>query len=69
MSFGINGSDPFKSYSSNADAGGKMGVFAKRKRKDEKGEKDKKEENFLEISDDQDEDNLELDMDDIDFLD
>ena len=71
MSFGISGNDPFKSYSSDAEAGGGMGVFARRKRKDE-GKEEKKEEDksLLEMGDEQDEDNLELDMEDAsDFLD
>ena len=41
MSFGISGSDPFKSYSSNADAGGGMGVYTQRVKRDDK-KKEKK---------------------------
>ena len=44
MAFGIGGSDRFKSYSSNADAGGGMGVYAKRIKKDDKKKKDEKKE-------------------------
>ncbi len=33
MSFGISGSDPFKSYASSSEAGGGMGVFVKRNKK------------------------------------
>ena len=60
MAFGIGGSDRFKSYSSNADAGGGMGVFAKRVKKDDKKKKDEKkeEESMLEMTEDQDDDNL-----------
>ena len=68
MAFGISGSDPFRSYSSDAEAGGGMGVYGRRKRKKEDDE-EKKEDNLLEMADDQDEDNLELDMEDSDFLD
>lgn len=68
MAFGISGSDPFRSYSSDAEAGGGMGVYGHRKRKKEDDE-EKKEDNLLEMADDQDEDNLELDMEDSDFLD
>ena len=70
MSFGISGSDPFKSYSNDKDAGGGMGVFAKKRRKNQnKKEDNKKEESLLEIGDDIDDDNLEIDFDDSeDFL-
>lgn len=65
MSFGINGADPFKSYASNSEAGGSMGVYIKRrkKNKDEKGEK---EQNSL-MSDESDDEDLEIDLDD-DFI-
>ncbi len=69
MAFGVVGNDPFKSYSSNADAGGGMGVFARRKKKDEKkkDDKPKQEESLLEMGDDQDDDNLVIeDFDDPD---
>ena len=69
MAFGISGSDPFKSYSSDAEAGGGMGVYGRKRQKKEDKKEEKKEESLLEMSDDQDEDNLELDMDDADFLD
>lgn len=61
MAFGVGGNDPFKSYSSNADAGGGMGVFAKRKRKDENKKDDNKKnetQNLLNLSEDQDDDDL-----------
>lgn len=63
MSFGINGADPFKSYASSSEAGGGMGVFAKRKKQKKE---DKKEGNSI-LNEDIDEDNLEIDMDD-DFM-
>lgn len=65
MSFGINGADPFKSYASNSEAGGSMGVYIKRnkKKKDNKREED---ENSI-LDSDSDDDNLEVDIDD-DFL-
>ena len=69
MTFGVGGSDPFKSYSSNADAGGGMGIFARKKRKDENKQDDtnKKDENLIDINDDQDDDNLIIeDFDDPD---
>ena len=40
MSFGISGSDPFKSYASNSEAGGSMGVYVKRRKKNDKEKKD-----------------------------
>lgn len=61
MAFGVGGNDPFKSYNSNADAGGNMGVYVKRQKKNKKDEKDKKDEepnSLLDFSDDQDDDNL-----------
>ena len=64
MSFGINGADPFKSYSSNADAGGSMGVYVNKRRKNNKN---KEEEEKNSILDDSDDDNIEIDMDD-DFI-
>ncbi|MGN1152628.1 MAG: hypothetical protein ACI4S3_01230 [Candidatus Gastranaerophilaceae bacterium] len=39
MSFGISGSDPFKSYASNSEAGGSMGVYVKRRKKNDKEKK------------------------------
>lgn len=63
MSFGIGGADPFKPYSSNAEAGGSMGVYVKRKKKDNKN----KEEEKNSILDDSDDDNIEVDIDD-DFI-
>ena len=69
MSFGINGNDPFKAYSSDPEAGGGLGVFARRKKQKEKKKENKKDEPLLELSDEQDENNIELDMDDTDFLD
>lgn len=69
MSFGISGSDPFKSYSSDKDAGGGMGVYAKKRKKEEKNKDEEKKENLLEMGDDLDDDNLEIDFDDSeDFL-
>ncbi len=70
MSFGISGSDPFKSYSSNADAGGGMGVYTQRvKRDDKKKEKKQEEDSLLDITDDNDEDeNIDIDLSDDDFL-
>lgn len=67
MGMGISGSDPFKSYQSNKDAGGGMGVYARRRR-GKKNDDNKDDENLIEMTDDQDDDNLELDMDDADFL-
>lgn len=71
MTFGIGGPDRFKSYSSNADGGGGMGVFAKRIKRDDKKKKDEKpkDENLLEMQDDQDDDNLVIeDFDDSEFM-
>ena len=65
MSFGINGADPFKSYASNAEAGGSMGVYARRKKKKD-GKKENDNENSMTEAD-YDDDNLEVDIDD-DFL-
>jgi len=65
MSFGISGSDPFKSYASNSDAGGSMGVYAKRRKK-KNNDKEENEKNSI-LDNDDDDDNLELDMDD-DFM-
>lgn len=64
MSFGISGADPFKPYSSNAEAGGSMGVFVKRKKKQDKNKEEKEQNSVLEESDDED---FEVDIDD-DFL-
>ncbi len=64
MSFGIGGADPFKPYSSNAEAGGSMGVYVKRNKK---GNKNKDEEEKNSILEDSDDDNLEVDIDD-DFI-
>lgn len=64
MSFGIGGADPFKPYSSNAEAGGSMGVYVKRKKKDNKEKEQKEQNSVLEESDDED---FEVDIDD-DFL-
>ena len=65
MSFGISGSDPFKSYSSDKDAGGGMGVYARRgKKKNSEDDNEKEEKNLLDMEDDQDDDNLEIDFDD-----
>ncbi len=61
MSFGVGGNDPFRSYSSNADAGGGMGVFVKKTKKDNKEQKEEKKEEektLLDFGDDQDDDNL-----------
>jgi hypothetical protein len=71
MSFGINGSDPFKSYSSNADAGGGMGVYARKRPKKDKQEKEKKEEekSTLDLTEDDDDVDVEIDFEDTDFLD
>lgn len=70
MGFGIGGADRFKSYSSNSDAGGNMGVFArKRKKKNQDEENKKDDENLFESDEEQDDDDLEIDMDDADFLD
>ena len=70
MSFGISGSDPFKSYSSDKNAGGGMGVYVKRDTRDsKKDEENKKEDDILNLGEDQDESNLEIDTEDIDFLD
>lgn len=70
MSFGISGSDPFKSYSSNADAGGGMGVYTQRVKKDnKKKEKKQDDDRLLNITDDTDEDeNIDIDLSDDDFL-
>ena len=65
MSFGINGADPFKSYASNSEAGGSMGVYIKRRKKND-DEKDEKDKNSV-MSDESDDDELEIDMDD-DFI-
>ena len=45
MSFGISGADPFKPYSSNAEAGGSMGVYVKRKKKNKNDEEKDAEKN------------------------
>ncbi|MCD8377394.1 MAG: hypothetical protein LUB59_01250 [Candidatus Gastranaerophilales bacterium] len=66
MSFGISGNDPFKSYSSNADAGGGMGVYARKRKKEDKKQDN---ENLLDIAEDTDDDNLEIEFDDADFMD
>ena len=67
MSFGINGSDPFVSYSSDKNAGGGMGVYVHRdKNGSQKKDEQKKEEDLLNLSDEQDESNLEIDTEDID---
>ena len=65
MSFGISGADPFKPYSSNAEAGGSMGVYVKRKKKNKNEEKDAVKNSLLE--EDSDDEDIEIDMDD-DFL-
>ncbi len=64
MSFGIGGADPFKPYSSNAEAGGSMGVYVKRKKKEDKNKENDDKNSILDESDD---DNLEVDIDD-DFI-
>ncbi len=64
MSFGIGGADPFKPYSSNAEAGGSMGVFVKRKKKQDKNKEEKEQNSILDESDDED---FEVDIDD-DFI-
>ncbi|MBR3889524.1 hypothetical protein IKJ53_03325 [bacterium] len=70
MSFGISGSDPFKSYSSDKNAGGGMGVYVQRDGKKSKQEQEeKKDDDILNLGEDQDESNLEIDTEDIDFLD
>lgn len=65
MSFGISGSDPFKSYASNSEAGGSMGVYVKRRKKNDKEKKDSENNELLEI--DSDDDDIEVEIDD-DFL-
>lgn len=65
MSFGINGADPFKSYASNSEAGGSMGVYVKRRKRNDKKEKDSENSELLET--DSDDEELEVDIDD-DFL-
>ena len=65
MSFGISGSDPFKSYASNSEAGGSMGVYIKRRKKNDKEKKDSENNELLEI--DSDDDDIEVEIDD-DFL-
>ncbi|GEM_PF-4838270 len=63
MAFGISGSDPFRSYSSDKDAGGGMGVYVnKRNQKNKKKEEKKKEEDpkLLDMGEDVDDDNLEI---------
>lgn len=69
MSFGIGGADRFKSYSSNSEAGGNMGVFARKRKKKKTDDENQNEENVFETDDEQDDDDLEIDMDDADFLD
>ena len=67
MAFGINGSDPFVSYSSDKNAGGGMGVYVHRdKNGSKKKDESKKDDQLLDLSDEQDESNLEIDMDDMD---
>lgn len=66
MSFGINGSDPFVSYQSDKNAGGGMGVYVHRDGNKKKQDEEKKDEELLDISDEQDESNLEIDMEDMD---
>ena len=62
MSMGIGGADPFKSHASNSDAGGGLNPYIKKVKK----QKDKKDENPYQESNDDDED-IEIDIDD-DFL-
>ena len=69
MGFGIGGADRFKSYSSNSEAGGNMGVFARKRKKKKNDEEKQSEENVFESDEEQDDDDLEIDMDDADFLD
>ena len=64
MSFGISGSDPFKSYASNSNAGGNLGAYAKRRKR--KGDDEEREKNSL--MDDEEDDDLEVDLDDNFFL-
>lgn len=67
MSFGIGGSDPFVSYQSDKNAGGGMGVYVHRDKKGkEQKEEQKKEEDLLNFTDEQDESNLEIDTEDMD---
>ncbi len=66
MSFGINGSDPFVSYQSDKNAGGGMGVYVHRDKNGNQKEESKKDEELLELTDEQDESNLEIDMEDMD---
>lgn len=69
MGFGIGGADRFKSYSSNSEAGGNMGVFARKRKKKKNDDEKQSEENVFESDEEQDDDDLEIDMDDADFLD
>ena len=67
MSFGINGSDPFVSYQSDKNAGGGMGVYVHRdKGGKQQKEEQSKDEDLLNMEDEQDESNLEIDMEDMD---
>ena len=66
MSFGIGGSDPFVSYQSDKNAGGGMGVYVHRDKNGKQKDEEKKDEELLDISDEQDESNLEIDMEDMD---
>ncbi len=68
MSFGIGGNDPFVSYQSDKNAGGGMGVYVHRDKngKQQQKEEKKKDEDLLNLTDDQDESNLEIDMEDMD---
>lgn len=67
MSFGIGGSDPFVSYQSDKNAGGGMGVYVHRDgNKKKQDEEKKKDEDLLNLTDEQDESNLEIDMEDMD---
>lgn len=65
MSFGISGSDPFKSYASNSEAGGSMGVYVKRRKKDDGKKEQSKNEELLET--DSDDEDFDVEIDD-DFL-
>ena len=69
MGFGIGGADRFKSYSSNSEAGGNMGVFARKRKKKKNDDEKQSKENVFESDEEQDDDDLEIDMDDADFLD
>lgn len=67
MSFGIGGSDPFVSYQSDKNAGGGMGVYVHRDKNNKQEKKEQqKEEDLLNLTDEQDESNLEIDMEDMD---